>query len=334
VEIQDEKKNVNVAQVWKSTTLSPHIFTISQTVDAELMQRGEHEEINQFGEFVEENFNILVEVPTPKRKANRISTLDIDYWGLICKAQEMVDVEINPIDVSSNEDDIEIEETGKHMDICKDETCIILLFGCILDQVLDDAIEVDRTKRRLLNYHWREDTLFFKNLMVPKLEERKALVKDIHEEIRHYNEGRTLAEVKKRFFWHDKIEFVRTMVRQCQRCQLAKSSRSIKSSIEEMKNILVCDLFYKVALNTIGPLPKTKYGNRYALVAIDHYSKWCEARHVKLHDAANVARFLEEEIICKFGVPKFIFMDNGSEWMAEFDLMCKKYGIIYQFTTP
>jgi len=29
VEIQDDKKNVNVAHVWKSTTLSPHIFTFS-----------------------------------------------------------------------------------------------------------------------------------------------------------------------------------------------------------------------------------------------------------------------------------------------------------------
>jgi hypothetical protein len=32
---------------------------------------------------------------------------------LICEAQVMVDVEINPIDVSNNEEDIEIEETGK-----------------------------------------------------------------------------------------------------------------------------------------------------------------------------------------------------------------------------
>jgi hypothetical protein len=29
VEIQDEKKNVSVAQVWKSITLSPHILVIS-----------------------------------------------------------------------------------------------------------------------------------------------------------------------------------------------------------------------------------------------------------------------------------------------------------------
>jgi hypothetical protein len=50
-------------------------------------------------------------VLAPKRKANRISALDTDYWGLICEAQAMVDAEINPIDVSSNEEDIEIEET-------------------------------------------------------------------------------------------------------------------------------------------------------------------------------------------------------------------------------
>jgi hypothetical protein len=44
------------------------------------------------------------------------------------------------------------------------------------------------------------DTLFFKNLVVWKPKERKALVRDIHEEIGHFNKGRTLIEVKKIFF--------------------------------------------------------------------------------------------------------------------------------------
>ncbi len=69
-----------------------------------------------------------------------------------------------------------------------------------MDQVLDDAIEVDRAKRRLFNYHWRKCTLFFKNLVVSKLEKGKALGRDIHEEIGHFNEGRTLVKLKKRFF--------------------------------------------------------------------------------------------------------------------------------------
>ncbi len=162
---------------------------------------------------------------------------------------------------------------------------------------------------------------------MPKLTERK--VRDIHEEIGHFSEGKTLVEVNKRFFWHDRNEIVRMVVKQCQHCQLAKNLGSIRLSVEEMKSILVYDLFYKVALDTTGPLLEIKDGNMYVLVTIDHYSKWCEARPIKDHDVAIAARFLEKEIICKFGVPIFIFIDNGGEWMVEFDLMCKKYGIIH-----
>jgi hypothetical protein len=52
------------------------------------------------------------------------------------------------------------------------------------------------------------------------------------------------------------------------------------------------------------------------------------------HDAAITTRFLEEEKICRFGVPWFILKDNGGEWMAEFHMMCKKYRITHQFKTP
>ncbi len=160
------------------------------------------------------------------------------------------------------------------------------------------------------------------------------MVKSIHEEIGHFSEGRTLAKVKKRFFWHDRTKSIRMVVKQCQCCQLAKSLGSIKSGVDEMKSILVCDLFYMVALDIAGPLPETKNGNMYVLVVIDHNSKWCETRLVKDHDVATTVRFLEEEIICRFGVPIFIFTNNGGEWMVEFDLMCKKYGITHQFIAP
>jgi hypothetical protein len=176
--------------------------------------------------------------------------------------------------------------------------------------------------------------LFFKDLVVPKPEEKHGLVKSIHEEIGHFSEGRTLTEVKKRFFWHDRIKYIRMVVKQCQRYQLAKSLGSIKSGVKEMKSILVCDLFYRVALDIVGPLPETKNGNMYVLVVIDRYSNWCETRLVKDHDVATIAKILEEEIICRFGVPRFIFINNGGEWMVEFDLMCKKYGITHQFITP
>jgi hypothetical protein len=55
------------------------------------MQKEDQEEINQSGEFAEENSNLLTKVPTLKRKAKRYAILDTNYWGLICKPHEMVD---------------------------------------------------------------------------------------------------------------------------------------------------------------------------------------------------------------------------------------------------
>jgi hypothetical protein len=52
------------------------------------------------------------------------------------------------------------------------------------------------------------------------------------------------------------------------------------------------------------PLTETSSGNKYVFVAIGHYSKWCEARLLKEHDVVIIAKFFEDEIICRFGVPK------------------------------
>jgi len=46
---------------------------------------------------------------------------------------------------------------------------------------------------------------------------------------------------------------------------------NIRSNVEDLKNIPICDLSYKIALDTTGPLPKTNEGNKYILFAIDHY---------------------------------------------------------------
>jgi len=113
-----------------------------------------------------------------------------------------------------------------------------------------------------------------------------------------------------------------------------RSKGSIRSGDEQLKSIPICDLFHRVALDTAEPLPETKSGNRYILVAIDHYSKWCEAKAVADHSAKTAARFLKDDIIYRYGVPRFILTDNGGEWAAKFEMMCKDYGIQHQRTAP
>jgi hypothetical protein len=73
-------------------------------------------------------------------------------------------------------------------------------------------------------------------------------------------------------------------------------------------------LFYKIAKDTTRPLLETKSGNKHILVAIDHYSKWCKAKTIARHGAKIVARFLQDYIICRYDVPKFVLTNNGGEW--------------------
>jgi len=65
------------------------------------------------------------------------------------------------------------------------------------------------------------------------------------------------------------------------------------------------------------------------MVTIDHYPKWCEVKHIKEHTIETTTKKLKEKIICKFGVPKCVFTDNGGEWMAKFDMMCSFFGITH-----
>jgi hypothetical protein len=114
---------------------------------------------------------------------------------------------------------------------------------------------------------------------------------------------------------------------------MVRKMGSICFEDEELKRIHVCDLFYRIVMDTVGPLLETKLGNKFILVAIDHYSKWCEAKTVVDHGVKTTTKFLEDDILCKYGVPKFILTNNGREWVVEFDVMCKDYGIHHQHTT-
>jgi len=96
--------------------------------------------------------------------------------------------------------------------------------------VLPDAVnfgESKRIRKRASNYCWKEQKLFFKALLVPEPEERVSLVRRMHENLGHFGEQRTLAEIQQRYFWHNRIVDVKAMIKGCQQCQLVRNSGSI-----------------------------------------------------------------------------------------------------------
>ena len=73
-----------------------------------------------------------------------------------------------------------------------------------------------------------------------------------------------------------------------------------------------CTTFDTFSIDFAGPLPMSKEGNRYMLIAVGHLTKWPIAVATKTATTAEVIRFVNEEIIYSFGPPKTIISDNAN----------------------
>jgi hypothetical protein len=104
----------------------------------------------------------------------------------------------------------------------------------------------------------------FKGLVIPKPEEHRQIIMDIHDEIGHFGEGRILVEVKSEYFWHNMTKFVKEVICTCKNCQLVKRTRIVKLEPIELKKF-PWDQFFKVALDIFGIFPETKHSIWYVL---------------------------------------------------------------------
>lgn len=91
----------------------------------------------------------------------------------------------------------------------------------------------------------------------------------------------------------------------------------------------------RVAVDILGPFPRTLRGNRYVVVALDYFTKWPETVVVPDQEAATVCEVLIEGMFSRFGVPTELHSNQGRNFEAQlFMEMCKQLGIRKTRTTP
>ena len=77
----------------------------------------------------------------------------------------------------------------------------------------------------------------------------------------------------------------------------------------------------RVALDILGPLPRTSRGNVYILVVADYFTRWTEAYPMRNQEAITVAKKFVNEFICRFGAPLQILTDQGTQFESQ--LFCE-----------
>jgi len=67
---------------------------------------------------------------------------------------------------------------------------------------------------------------------------------------------------------------------------------------------------------------------KYLIVAIEYFTKWIEAEPVAQITAHRVQHFVWRNIVCRFGVPRRLVSDNGTQFARQqLGKLCSEVGI-------
>ena len=86
--------------------------------------------------------------------------------------------------------------------------------------------------------------------------------------------------------------------------------------------------FSQWGIDIVGPFPKGKGQTKFAVVAIDYFTKWAEAEALTTITTLKIQGFVWKNIICRFGLPKVLITDNGKQFDCDlFRDLCGGHGI-------
>uniref|UniRef100_A0AAQ4S8F2 Gypsy retrotransposon integrase-like protein 1 n=1 Tax=Gasterosteus aculeatus aculeatus TaxID=481459 RepID=A0AAQ4S8F2_GASAC len=161
---------------------------------------------------------------------------------------------------------------------------------------------------------------------------REEVLTKVHQEHGHQGVERTLELLRQRCYWPGMSSDVSQWCQTCERCQVAKDSRPIRSSF--MGHLLASRPNEIVAID-YTVLEPTSSGLENVLVMTDVFSKYTLAVPTRDQRAPTVAQALVVEWFSKFGVPACIHSDQGRNFeSALIHQLCCLYGIEKSRTTP
>ena len=112
-----------------------------------------------------------------------------------------------------------------------------------------------------------------------------------------------------RCFWENMTNDVKKFIGECDRCQKSRVNKLMKGT-EDLHPIPVPrKVWSQVGVDIMSM--KEVDGFRYIITAMDYFSKNMEMRALRKKSAKDVAIFLYEEVICRWGSPDVIITDQG-----------------------
>ncbi|XP_062103186.1 uncharacterized protein LOC133814209 [Humulus lupulus] len=159
-------------------------------------------------------------------------------------------------------------------------------------------------------------TLYHKSFSDPYLRclhpsEAKRLLEEIHEgACGNHTRGQSLAHkaLTAGYYWPYMMIEARDYSKKCDRCQ--RFTPTIHQPAQVLHSTIAPWPFAKWGMDMVGELPRAVGGKWYALLATDYFTKWVVAEAYVMVSKTDTVSFVWKHIICQFGIPWEIVVDN------------------------
>jgi hypothetical protein len=132
------------------------------------------------------------------------------------------------------------------------------------------------------------------------------------------------------FYWPSIIDDDAKLVKTCQTCQ--KFSPNSQAPSQPTQLITPSWPLQRWDIDIVGPLTTAQGNYKFAVVAVEYFTKSIEAKPLVNLAAAGLKRFFWQNIICRFGVPREITIDNAKQFDCHlFKDFCYQMGIEVAF---
>jgi ribonuclease HI len=135
------------------------------------------------------------------------------------------------------------------------------------------------------------------------------------------------------FYWPTLFADVHQKVTACHQCQLFEGKRKLLPL--PLKPISVEAPFQQWGLDFIGEIhPPSSGQHKWILTATDYFTKWIEAVPSRQATDAVIIKFLENNILSRFGCPMKIITDNAAAFRSKKLIdFCSRYHIVLGHST-
>ena len=140
----------------------------------------------------------------------------------------------------------------------------------------------------------------------------------------HLGSEKTRQRLLRRFYWPGVFKDVEEFCRSCPTCQKTSQHRVSKAPLIPLP--IISEPFSRIAMDIVGPLPRSKSGNRYVLVICDYATRYLEAIPLRSIDAEHIAEELIK-VFARVGVPREILTDQGSNFTSR--LLAELYRLLH-----